>query len=279
MTQRPLPGSPKGPPHFRDLTVLRTERITPNMLRVTIGGEALAGFQPAGPATHFKMFFPQPGFDHTIVPVNQGDGQAVMPAGIDRPQSRTYTPRRMDLSVLELDVDFVLHGEGVGSTWAANAKVGDHITIAGPGRSFFKVDPEVDWHVIAGDETALPAIETILNALPASATAQVFAEVAEPGDEQALPSPAPVTFSWLHRPPGTTMPGMLLARMLEGVELPAIGRGSIYVACEAAIMRDIRTHFIKVRGVSPAQLTTRGYWKRGAVAYPDNDYGEDRDSN
>lgn len=234
----------------------------------------MAGFEPSGPATHFKMFFPQPGLERTVVSEWGPDGP-VMPDGFERPQSRTYTPRRMDSKALELDIDFVMHGDGVGSDWVNGTKPGNYITIAGPGKSFFHIDMEADWYVIIGDDSALPAIGTILDALPAGGKAHVYSEVTEKADEQQLESAAEVEFTWLHRGPGTAMPGKLLEETVYKVELPKEGRGCIYVACEAGIMRDMRKHFIGERGIDPTQVTTRGYWKQSAVNHPDNDYGVD----
>ena len=175
--------------------MLRVAFVTPNMKRVTIGGEKLAGFEPAGPATHFKMFFPQPGLERTVVPEFGPDGRPVMPPGLERPQSRTYTPRRMDPDTLELDIDFLMHGTGVGADWVNNTKPGGYITIAGPGRSFFHLDAEAHWYVIAGDDSALPSIGTILEALPAGGKAHVYSEVIEKTDEQQLESAADVAFT------------------------------------------------------------------------------------
>jgi len=245
------------------------------MKRVTIGGEGLAGFEPSGPATHFKMFFAQPGLERPVMPEFGEDGRPVMPHGVERPQSRTYTPRRMDPAALELDVDFVMHGEGVGSDWVNGTNPGDYVTIAGPGKSFFHIDMEADWYVIIGDDSALPAIGTILDALPVDGKAHVYSEVVEKADEQQLESAAKVEFTWLHRGEGTAMPGKVLEEAIYKAELPKEGRGCVYVACEAGIMRDMRKHFIEKRGIDPAQVTTRGYWKQSAVNHPDNDYGVD----
>lgn len=274
MTQQPAPRAVRPRPNFRELEVLNVASITPHMKRVTIGGEGLAGFEPSGPATHFKMFFPQAGLERTVVPEWGPDGP-VMPPGLERPQSRTYTPRRMDPTALELDIDFVMHGTGVGSDWVGNTKQGDYITIAGPGKSFFHIDMEADWYVIIGDDSALPAVGTILEALPAGGKAHVYSEVVEKADEQQLDSEAQVEFTWLHRGSVTAVPGKLLEQAVYKAEFPKEGRGCIYVACEAGIMRDMRKHFIGERGIDPTQVTTRGYWKQSAVNHPDNDYGVD----
>jgi NADPH-dependent ferric siderophore reductase len=275
MTQQNNPPAARPGPRFRELKVVQSTFLTPHMKRLTLAGEGLSTFTPAGPATHFKMFFPQPGFERTVVPDFDADNRPVMPEGIPRPISRTYTPRSLSANGLELDVDFVMHGVGVGSDWATNAKVGDYITIGSGGRSFFQIDPALDWHVIIGDESALPAIGTILDALPEGVNAHVYSEVIEQADEQELDSKANLEFTWIHRGEKNTLPGKLLMDSVCAAQLPREGRGHIYVACEAGIMREFRKHFIEDLGIDRTQITTRGYWKWDASNHPDNDYGID----
>src|SRR5579872_131579 len=115
----PSPGHRPRKPRYA-VTVQRVRRLTPRMLRVTFGGEELSRFAWNGPAAHIKLFFGEP------------------------PVARTYTPRRFDRETCELDVDFVLHGEGPASSWAEQAAAGQSLVVAGPGRSY-ELDPGARW--------------------------------------------------------------------------------------------------------------------------------------
>jgi NADPH-dependent ferric siderophore reductase len=244
-------------------TVQRVQRLTARMIRVVFGGPALAGFNWNGPAAHIKLIL-----------------------GADTPEvrapSRTYTPRHFDAAAHELTVDFVLHGAGPASSWAAQAQVGQSMLIAGPGRCY-AVDTQAQWLLLAGDESALPAVATILEALPETTRTEVLLEVNDAADEFAIAPQRPnVEIRWLHRAQpilghgGTARAGVELLSAISAFPQPA-GRGAIYVACEADAMRHIRRHLLLERTLPREWLTTRGYWKQGATDYPDRDYGEDVD--
>jgi NADPH-dependent ferric siderophore reductase len=235
-------------PRYRAV-VKQVRRLTPRMVRVTFAGEELAAFGWNGPAAHIKLFF---------------DGGAV----------RTYTPRRFDPHAGELDVEFVIHGDGPASAWAEQATVGQALTIAGPGRSY-AVDPAAEWYLLAGDETAIPAIGTILDTLSPSMQALVLLEVADAAEEQALESTSlRADIRWLARGPNPRTAGRELEDAMRRLEFPA-GSGRIYVACEADAMRRIRRHLLQERQFPRPHLITRGYWRYGETDHPDRDYGED----
>lgn len=252
------PAKPKKPRY--PAIVKRVEHLTPRMVRVTFTGPELADFAWNGPAAHIKLIFAP------ASPAVPGIAEA-------RPAMRTYTPRRFDRSTGELDVDFILHGEGPASTWASQAAVGQTLTIAGPGRNYI-VDPSADWYLLAGDDTAIPAISTILEALPPSATATVFLEVVSGEDEVAIPAHPNATVTWLHRGDDPRHAGGPLEASLRNFPFPP-GSGRIYVACEAGAMRRIRSHLLLDRTINREHLITRGYWKLGAVDHPDGDYGQE----
>lgn len=244
-------------------TVKRVVHLTPRMVRVTFTSPELADFAWNGPAAHIKLIFGQPAL---------GAGGASA-AEVPRPPMRTYTPRRFDRDARELDVDFILHGDGPASTWAAQAAVGQTITIAGPGRSY-AVDPAADWFLLVGDDTAIPAISTILEVLPPTARATVFLEVVGGEDEVAVPSHPNATVTWLHRGENAKHAGGPLEASLRNFPMPP-GSGRIYVACESGAMRRIRAHLLMDRTINREHLITRGYWKLGAVDHPDGDYGQE----
>ncbi len=271
----PTPRPPRRPRVLRTLEVLGVTLVTPRVTRITLAGPQLAGFASRAPAEHIKVFLPRPDEREAPRTVPGPDGP-VFPPELPRPLSRTYTPRQFRAESLELDVDFVLHGDGPGSAWAAHVRPGDTVVIGGPGGGYRR-PPEVSHLVIGGDETSLPAISMVLAALPASARADVFVEVENRDEEQPLDSAARVSLNWLHLGDGGVQraaPGALLEAAIRGAKLPN-GGGQVWIACEAQAMRGIRAHLLHERGLDPASLYTRGYWQVGETNHPDHDYGED----
>ena len=256
----------------RIVEVRRVSRFTPRMVRITFGGQLLEGFESKGPAEHLRIFLPDSATGEILLPVMGPKGNA-FPEDRPRPASRAYTPRRWDPEKRELDVDIALHDDGPGAAWAAGVKEGDTAVISGQAGGTYFPERNVSWYLIGGDEAALPAIGTVLEALPSSMHAQVLVEVHDADEEQVLNSPATMEVLWLHRHPGE-MPGRMLANVLRGTELPE-GEGRIWVSCEAAVMRDIRRHFIEERGIARSVLRTQGYWKAGETNHSDHDMGED----
>lgn len=269
MTAEAPPSSESaGPPRrrrvMRRVHVTRVEQLSPRMVRVTFTGDDLGTFGWNGPAAHIKLIFPEEG---------QAEPTPPAPDGPRPTRMRTYTPRRFDPSVPELDVEFVLHGEGLASAWAAQAEVGQVLYLSGPGPNYH-IDPDAAWFLLAGDDTALPAIATILDALPAGARARVLLEVADAHEERPLASAAQLDVTWLHRGGDVARADAALEAAVRAEPLPA-GAGRVYVGCEAAAMRRIRRHLLEERGLDPATIVTRGYWKLGATNYTDHDYGTD----
>ena len=248
-------------PTFRTVRVRRINLITPHMVRITVSGKELEGFTSRGPAEHIKVFFPKPGEERPILPT-WGPNGPLHVEGQERPISRTYTPLCWNPDTGELDIDILIHGDGPGSTWAQYAKEGDSVAISGPG-GHYTIDPAVGWRRIADDEAALPAIGTILYALPASSRADVFVEVLDTSEEQELQSPAQLNVTWLHRGGGSATVGALLENAVQKAKLPE-SDGKVWVSCEATVMRRIRRHLLDDRGLEASALHTQGYWKHGA---------------
>jgi NADPH-dependent ferric siderophore reductase len=245
-------------------------RITPRLVSVLLGGEALAGFRIEAPTSHIKVFLPAPGQVAPVLPEFTPDGAGWPPDG-ERPSVRTYTPRRFDGGSGTLEVQFVVHGAGPASEWAERAGLGDQLAIGGPGGRF-SLDPSVERWWIAGDESAIPAVGTLLDALPASAIAEVHLEVAGPDFEIELPTAAKATVSW-HQRRAADAWGEELYDAATGLG-PADG-AQVWVACEAAAMRRIRRYLTAERRMPAGSLVTRGYWRLGEVNHPDHDYGDD----
>ena len=272
----PTTKQPSRPPFRRPpplvVEVRRVERVTPRMVRITVGGEQMAGFQTKGAAEHIRVYLPDEVTGELAMPSKGPDGNAFPPDG-GQPPSRAYTPLRWNPDKLEMDIEFALHDGGLASGWAENVKAGDPAIISGRAGGAYFPDTSADWYVIGGDATALPAIGTLLDMLPSTMRAYVLAEVRDAGEEQALSSDAELEARWLHHLPGE-LPGRALADAMKAMELPR-GKGRIWVSCEASIMREIRRHCLEERGLARSMLRTQGYWKAGAANHPDHDMGED----
>jgi NADPH-dependent ferric siderophore reductase len=230
------------------------------MIRVVLGGEGLAGF-PAGEFTdhYVKLLFPPPGAPYAA-PFDVEQVRAELPQDL-WPVTRTYTVRAWDPASGELTIDFVYHGdEGLAGPWAAAAAPGDRIQFFGPGGGYTP-SPEADWHLLVGDESALPAIGAALTRLPAGVPALVFIEVEGPEEQQSdLVLAEGVTVVWVHR--GSGVPGEALVTAVEAVELPA-GVGHVFVHGEAGLVRELRLHLRAQRGLDPQFTSISGYWRRG----------------
>jgi NADPH-dependent ferric siderophore reductase len=238
------------------LEVRRTERLTPNMVRVVITGDDLAQF-PDTPYSdrYVKLVFPRPGVDYPE-PFDVEAIRAELPRE-QWPTTRTYTVRALDRAAGELTIDFVVHGDsGLAGPWAAAARPGDVVRLMGPGGAYFP-DPAADWHLLVGDEAALPAIAAACERVPAGTPVLALLEVGGPADHQPLPGGVePV---WLHRDP--ERPDQLVDAV-RAAEFPA-GRVHAFVHGEAGFVRSVRRHLIEERGVDRAALSVSGYWRRG----------------
>lgn len=224
----------------RALRVLRTLRLSPGMLRVTLTGEALGDFTSLGFDDHVKLIFP-------------GDGAPVM---------RDYTPRRHDPAALELDIDFALHEAGPATAWALQAQPGDVLDVGGPKGSFI-VPTAFDWHLLAGDATALPAIGRRLEELPPEARTFVFVEVGGPQEEIDLQSRATLHLTWLHRAPQAPSS---LEPALAGFVPPA-GEGYAWAACEAQLAPRLRQVLVGDLALRRDRVRVSAYWKSGAAGF------------
>ena len=257
------PGRPSGRPrpNPRRVIVRDVQQLSPRMRRITFEGDDLATFAWSGPAAHIKLIPPDAGSD------------AAPLIGPDDPRPntvRTYTPRRFDAANRTLDVDFVLHGDGPVSSWAARAQAGQQLVVMGPGPGY-KIDAEAAWYVLICDDAALPAIETILEALPATMPVTVFVEVAGPNEERPLRAGADVR--WYARPDDPQLAGSALSAALQKFAWPA-GAGCVYIGCEATAMRKLRQEVLAASGLERTRVIGRGYWRIGAVNHPDRDYDE-----
>jgi len=250
----------------RHLTVREVEHLTPKMLRVTVGGDDLAGFVSMGFDDHVKVFFPPPGSDELVLPTMGPDGP-IFAEGAPKPALRDYTPRRYDAAAGVLLLDFVIHDAGPATTWAAQAKPGQPLGVGGP-RGSFIIPTQFDWHLLVGDETALPAIGRRLEELPRGTRALVVAEVDGPAEEQKFSSAAPFEVIWVHRNTAPAGDPSLLLERLRDVTFPA-GEYFAWIAAETQVARALRQYLLAERAANKHWVKAAGYWRRGVAATHD----------
>lgn len=244
----------------RVASVLRTEQQTAHMVRVVLGGPGLDGF-PAGAFTdhYVKLLFPPPGAPYATPVTDPEALKQTLPRTL-WPVTRTYTVRSWDEAAGELTLDVVVHGDaGLAGPWARAARPGDQVTFYGPGGAYAP-DPDADWHLLVGDESALPAIGAALDALSAHAIARVLVEVEDATEEQPLRCGAGSELTWFHRAGGT--PGQELVAAVRELGAPP-GRVHAFVHGEAGFVREIRSFLRFERSVPREQLSISGYWRRG----------------
>ncbi|GAA1907128.1 siderophore-interacting protein [Streptantibioticus ferralitis] len=240
--------------------VVRVERLTPHMIRVVLGGDGLDGFTAGQCTDHYiKLLFPVDGVAYP----EPFDIQAIR-ADFPRdqwPRTRTYTVRHWDAEARELSVDFVHHGdEGLAGPWAARVQPGEEVLFLGPGGGYAP-DEKADWHLLAGDESALPAIAAALERMPEGAVCHAFIEVADATEEQQLNATAGARVTWLHR--GSRPVGDALVAAVQALEFPS-GTPHAFVHGEAHFVKELRRLLRVDRGIDRERLSISGYWRRGS---------------
>jgi NADPH-dependent ferric siderophore reductase len=250
------------PLKFRLLQVKRVQPLSPHLLRVTLTGDDLHDFESASFDDHVKVFFPAPGDDKPVLPQAGPDGP-VFAADGQRPLARDFTPRHFDRNARELDLEFALHEAGPAANWAAQAAPGQYLGIGGPKGSLV-IPLAFDWHLLIGDETALPAIGRRLQEMPAGTRVAAIVEVADPSARIDFATAADLYIVWCYRNEAPYRGGALLKAVRE-TWLPD-GEGYVWAAGEAATMRAVRTHLVNERGIDKARIRAASYWKQGATA-------------
>ncbi|WP_426505287.1 siderophore-interacting protein [Dactylosporangium sp. McL0621] len=234
--------------------VVRAERVTPNLHRVVLGGDGLARFAAGEHTDHYvKLMFPRAGVDYPR-PFDPAQARASMPREL-WPVTRTYTVRAWNPATRELTLDFVLHGDsGLAAQWAVNARPGDELHFGGPGGAY-SPDPEAAWHLLAGDETALPAIAAALARVPAHAACTALVEVGDPADRQDIPG-----VTWLVRGAGAV--GSMLVPAVLAQPWPD-GAVHAFVHGEATFVKELRRYLRVERGLPRERMSVSGYWRLG----------------
>ncbi|MEV7090104.1 siderophore-interacting protein [Streptomyces sp. NPDC093085] len=272
----PAPAAPAASPfEFFPVEVVRAERITPSMARIVLGGPALARMVSAGRDQRIKVFLPHPGQREPVLPEARpgggagdwyGDWRALDPAV--RGIMRTYTVRELRHAPDELVIDFALHGadgsaSGPASRWAASAAPGDRISVLGPvveenAGYDFRPPEGTEWILLTADESALPAVASILETLPAGTPARIWIEVHDAADRQELRTAADADITWLVHGTSPATP--------DAIRAAALPEGTPYawVAGEASTVKAVRRHLVGERGFDRRAVKFSGYWRQGA---------------
>lgn len=215
--------------------VVAAAQLTPRMRRVTVQSDAMIGLATRA-AQDVELF------------LREDSGRRV---------KRRYTIRHARPETGELDLDVLLHGHGPGATWGASAQPGDAVEFQGP-RGKLELTA-ADWHLLAGDESALPAIAAVCEALPRDEPALTFIEVGDASDE--LPLPASAQVQWVHRRGADVGTPALLRAAIDAAPFPP-GSGHAYLMGETRSMVALRA-VLEVRGVAHEAIFLKGYWNIG----------------
>ncbi len=253
---------------FRNVEVREVAQITPNLVRVTLGGDELTGFISSGFDDHMKVILPDALTGEIRLPnlaVEKGSD------GAPKPTMRDYTPHHFDATANTLQVDFVLHEAGPSTAWARQAKPGQRLGIGGP-RGSFVMTTDFDWHLLIGDATALPAISRRLAELPAGSNAVVLVEAETQEDEIELTSAAQLSVTWVHSNSSNGQVVTTLAEALKAVAKAGLPAGDFYawIACESLTAKALRAQLIAEHGANPKWTKAAGYWKQGSIAVHEN---------
>lgn len=242
-------------------TVVRREHLTPSLTRLVLGGPGLKGWgddMPDATDAYLVLWFP-PADAPYAAPFCVEEVQKEHPRA-RWPVHRHYSVRTWDPAARELTVDVVVHGDsGIAGRWARRAEVGD-VVVVSPPRGAYRPDTEADWHLMAGDESAFPAIAASLEVLPHGSRAVVVLVCDGPEHEIDLTTDAALEAQWLHRS-GDPSDADLLVDAVRARELPG-GRVHAFVHGEAGEVREVRRHLLGERGIPRADLSVSGYWRR-----------------
>ena len=247
-------------PKLRLVQVSGVEQLSPRMRRITLYCDSLLYFTSAAADDHVKLFFPAPGQDRPVLPARGGSGIGSANGAVSA-QVRDYTPRWFNPHRRELIIEFVIHGDGPGSSWAAQAAPGQWIGVGGPRGSFLTPD-DYDTYLLAGDETALPAIARHLEEARAGARVLALIEVEDAREERHLPTAANAAITWLHRNGHASGTSVLLEQAIRTIELSE-GETYAWLAGEIETVRRLRRYMIEERGLSRGQVRAAGYWRVG----------------
>lgn len=261
-----MSSKPKRPQHV--FVVDRTERLSPHMVRVHLGGSAFEDFvaqadpdRLAATDKYVKLLLAKPSLG-LVPPYDLEALRETLPKH-DRPARRTYTVRAVDHTTRTIAIDFVVHGdEGLAGPWAASAQPGDRLALSGPGGGYAPTTDPTVTHVLLSDDSALPAIGAALESMPDSATGVALVEVAGPADEQDIRHPAGVDLRWLHRDATGAEPGTLLLETARGLTRPS-RPVQVFAHGERTAMKAIRRLLQDDWGLEKREMSLSAYWALG----------------
>jgi NADPH-dependent ferric siderophore reductase len=245
--------------------VVRTERLTPHLVRVVLGGEAFDAFvgeaDPAKLATtdkYVKLLMAKPGLG--LRPPFDLDALRAELAPADVPVRRTYTVRAVDPVAKTIAIDFVVHGdEGIAGPWAAAAQPGDLLALSGPGGMYAPGDDPAVEHLLIGDDSALPAVAAALEGMSADARGLALIEVGSVADRLEPAAPAGVEVRWVHR--GDAVAGEPLVAAVQALPRPA-GRVQVFAHGERTAMKGVRA-VLQGWGLTRDDYSLSAYWALG----------------
>jgi NADPH-dependent ferric siderophore reductase len=245
--------------------VVRSERISPNIVRVTVGGEQLAPMPHHGFDQWFRLFLPREEGETSFNLPNRADLVGYlkflrMPEAT-RPHLRNYTVREFRPEQLELDIDFVVHGdEGIATRWATRTQPGDTVALLDQGQGFDH-DPTAEHQLLVADETGLPAVLGILRDLPRDARGTAFIEIPHADDAQQTAAPDGFEVRWLVRDEGVR-PGIPALEAVKGWTPPTTSLRA-YIVGEQALPTGARRWLVNELGVPKKAIQFVGYWRMG----------------
>ena len=241
---------------YRKMTVLAVRDITPRMRRFTLSGDNLQPFLEGG--LHVSLFFLGDG--RLEQPQIENTGRVIWPG--DAPAARAYTIRHIDVGAGRVEIDMLLHpshGGAPGADFARAARPGAVIGMAGPGGGQL---PPSHWVLLAGDETALPAIARMLETLPAETKAVVRIEVTDQQDWLPLRSAAEVDLRWLHRGHIPAASSRLLLDALAQTQFPDQNTDRfVWFAAETEIARQAKASLRARPDYAPGDCMAAGFWR------------------
>ncbi|MDO5662666.1 MAG: siderophore-interacting protein [Brachybacterium sp.] len=259
---------PKGGPRRRGkgdrpqvvLEVISRSRITPNLMRVVLGGEQITRLADNDCTDKYvKLLLPDPASGLTP-PYDLDALRAETPELL--PAIRTYTVRHWDREKGRIHLDVVLHGDGaldgVAAQWADAALPGDWVAMRGAGGGYAP-DPGAGHHLLIGDHSALPAIAAALEALPDSARGLTLLQLDHDEDRLQLTHPDGVEVRWL------IGERELLLEETLALELPDIASVQVFAHGERDIIKRLRRHLVRERGIAKEQISISAYWALGRI--------------
>lgn len=243
------------PPELRRVELTGAEDLSSRLIRLTFSGEGLRGLVVDEPAASVRLLIPPPGAEDLVIP--QWDGNEFLLPGGHRPIIRTFTPPFHGADDTSIDLDVVVHEAGVVGAWARSASHGAEAAVSGPGRGY-SVDEDAQHYLLAGDETAIPAIRQLLGVLPEQARTTVHVEVAQRDARLDLGERGHVEVTW-HDLPEQAPPGETLVEAVSRADIET--STVVWAAGEAAAVHRIRRHLFDEVGLPRSQTAIRGYWK------------------